>query len=225
MRLSLCQPALGRGGARLYRRLSGHDAVRSGRSHRGGRRTLHAHRARRGATCQTFRSARSSCATGLIARGRNLDRAKDDPTAHGEMVAIRRCLAAYDRKALRGQHPLHDRRTVRHVHGGDPVVPLRPARFRGVGGAARDTNGSDHDFERGAGAPAHRSRRSRSRAACWRTRRWRCFRRANDRGRDDGSIYRQLSPGNPVRATHMALCRRLPTPAACFCRRPAVGEK
>jgi tRNA(adenine34) deaminase len=38
----------------------------------------------------------------LIARGRNLGRTEDDPTAHGEMVAIRRGLAAHGRKALMG---------------------------------------------------------------------------------------------------------------------------
>jgi tRNA(adenine34) deaminase len=38
----------------------------------------------------------------LIARGRNLGRTNDDPTAHGEMVAIRRCLAAHGSKALKG---------------------------------------------------------------------------------------------------------------------------
>jgi tRNA(adenine34) deaminase len=38
----------------------------------------------------------------LLARGRNLGRSTDDPTAHGEMVAIRRALAAHGSKALRG---------------------------------------------------------------------------------------------------------------------------
>jgi tRNA(adenine34) deaminase len=38
----------------------------------------------------------------IIARGRNLGRSQDDPTAHGEMVAIRRCLAAHGRAALKG---------------------------------------------------------------------------------------------------------------------------
>jgi len=38
----------------------------------------------------------------IIARGRNLGRTKDDPTAHGEMVAIHRGLAAHGSKALRG---------------------------------------------------------------------------------------------------------------------------
>ena len=38
----------------------------------------------------------------VIARGRNLGRTNGDPTAHGEMVAIRRGLAELDRDALRG---------------------------------------------------------------------------------------------------------------------------
>jgi tRNA(adenine34) deaminase len=38
----------------------------------------------------------------VIARGRNLGRTNGDPTAHGEMVAIRRCLAELGRDALRG---------------------------------------------------------------------------------------------------------------------------
>jgi tRNA(adenine34) deaminase len=38
----------------------------------------------------------------LIARGRNLGRTTDDPTAHGEMVAIHRALARHGSKALKG---------------------------------------------------------------------------------------------------------------------------
>src|SRR5258707_1346854 len=38
----------------------------------------------------------------LLARGRNLGRTNGDPTAHGEMVAIRRCLAAHGSRSLRG---------------------------------------------------------------------------------------------------------------------------
>jgi tRNA(Arg) A34 adenosine deaminase TadA len=38
----------------------------------------------------------------VIARGRNLGRANDDPTAHGEMVAIRRCVADHGGAALKG---------------------------------------------------------------------------------------------------------------------------
>ena len=38
----------------------------------------------------------------VLARGRNLGKTNDDPTAHGEMVAIRRCLTAYGSVGLRG---------------------------------------------------------------------------------------------------------------------------
>ena len=38
----------------------------------------------------------------VIARGRNLGKTDGDPTAHGEMVAIRRCLADHGRAALQG---------------------------------------------------------------------------------------------------------------------------
>jgi tRNA(adenine34) deaminase len=38
----------------------------------------------------------------VIARGRNLGRTLGDPTAHGEMVAIRRCIADHGSVALRG---------------------------------------------------------------------------------------------------------------------------
>src|SRR5580693_6176695 len=38
----------------------------------------------------------------VIARGRNLGRTNGDPTAHGEMVAIRRCVADKGAAALRG---------------------------------------------------------------------------------------------------------------------------
>jgi tRNA(adenine34) deaminase len=38
----------------------------------------------------------------VIARGRNLGKTNDDPTAHGEMVAIRRCLADHGSAVLRG---------------------------------------------------------------------------------------------------------------------------
>ena len=38
----------------------------------------------------------------ILARGRNLGRTNDDPTAHGEMMAIRRGLADHGSAALRG---------------------------------------------------------------------------------------------------------------------------
>jgi tRNA(adenine34) deaminase len=38
----------------------------------------------------------------VMARGRNLGRTNQDPTAHGEMVAIRKCLAEHGPTTLRG---------------------------------------------------------------------------------------------------------------------------
>jgi len=38
----------------------------------------------------------------VLARGRNLGRTTDDPTAHCEMVAIRRCLARHGSRSLKG---------------------------------------------------------------------------------------------------------------------------
>lgn len=38
----------------------------------------------------------------ILARGHNLGRTNHDPTAHGEMVAIRRCLADHGSAALKG---------------------------------------------------------------------------------------------------------------------------
>jgi tRNA(adenine34) deaminase len=38
----------------------------------------------------------------VLARGRNLGRTNGDPTAHGEMMAIRHCLADHGSAALRG---------------------------------------------------------------------------------------------------------------------------
>jgi tRNA(Arg) A34 adenosine deaminase TadA len=38
----------------------------------------------------------------VLARGRNLGKTDDDPTAHGEMVTIRHCLAEYGSGSVRG---------------------------------------------------------------------------------------------------------------------------
>jgi tRNA(adenine34) deaminase len=38
----------------------------------------------------------------ILALGRNLGKTRDDPTAHGEMVAIRRCLSVHGSAALKG---------------------------------------------------------------------------------------------------------------------------
>jgi tRNA(Arg) A34 adenosine deaminase TadA len=68
----------------------------------------------------------------VIARGRDLGKVHDDPTAHAEMTAMRRALTEHGSAALTRQHALRDRRAVPHVHGRDYMVPCRPARFRGV---------------------------------------------------------------------------------------------
>ena len=68
----------------------------------------------------------------VIARGRNLGKVHDDPTAHAEMTAIRRALAEHGSAALRGSTPLRDRRAVLDVHGRNHMVPFRAARFRRV---------------------------------------------------------------------------------------------
>ena len=78
-----------------------------------------------------------------VARGRNLGVITDDPTAHGEMIAIRRALAVNNRVRARRQHALHDRRTLRDVHGCDPVVPFRAAGVRGLDRAALDPDRPD----------------------------------------------------------------------------------
>ena len=39
----------------------------------------------------------------VLARGRNLGKTNGDPTAHGEMMAIRHCLTAHGRDALKGR--------------------------------------------------------------------------------------------------------------------------
>jgi len=64
------------------------------------------------------------------------------------MVAIRRCLAVYDRSMLVGSTLYTTGEPCAMCVGA--ILPLRPARVRGVGGAARDTDGSGHDLERGA---------------------------------------------------------------------------
>ena len=38
----------------------------------------------------------------ILARGRNLGRRNDDPTGHGEMVAIRRCIFRHGSRVMRG---------------------------------------------------------------------------------------------------------------------------
>jgi tRNA(adenine34) deaminase len=61
----------------------------------------------------------------LLARGRNLGRTNNDPTARGDMVAIRRCLLRHGSKGLRGS-TLY---TTARCAGGDPVEPGRAPRL------------------------------------------------------------------------------------------------
>ena len=109
----------------------------------------------------------------VIARGHNLGRTKGDPTAHGEMVAIRTSRRPQVLGPAR-HHALYLGRALRDVHGRDPVVPFRPAGVRGVGRTQGDADQPDHDLERTRCAATRRLRRSRSPAECWRTTRWRC---------------------------------------------------
>ena len=109
----------------------------------------------------------------VLARGRNL----------GRTTAIRPRMARWSRSGAsstsirRGaarRHALHLGRTLRDVHGRDPVVPHRAAGVRRVG-RRNSPPGSTRSCCRAPTSPPPRnSRRSRSPAACWRTRRWRC---------------------------------------------------
>src|SRR5262245_51690485 len=83
----------------------------------------------------------------VIARGRNLGRTSDDPTAHGEMVAIRRCLADHGSAALRGSTLYTSGEPCAMCMGAIHWCHLA-ARFCGVGYAARHQDRPDHAFER-----------------------------------------------------------------------------
>ncbi len=82
----------------------------------------------------------------VIMRGRNL----------GRTTAIRPRMARWSRSAACprqlsgrercGHHALHLRRTLRDVHGRDPVVPHRAAGLCRLGRAARDQDRPDHDL-------------------------------------------------------------------------------
>jgi len=52
--------------------------------------------------CSAVMLPATMAAVAATARGRNLGRTNGDPTAHGEMVAIRSCLAAHGSRSLRG---------------------------------------------------------------------------------------------------------------------------
>jgi tRNA(Arg) A34 adenosine deaminase TadA len=109
----------------------------------------------------------------VMARGRNLGRTNQDPTAHGEMDAIRKCLAEHGPAALRGS-------TL--YTSGEPCAMCMGAilwcHVERLVFAASVTQLATKIDQISCRAPRSRPRRhllqSRSPAACWQTRRWRC---------------------------------------------------
>ena len=58
----------------------------------------------------------------VMVKGRNLVKQEKNPTAHGEMVAIRRFLARYGPDTLKGTTLYTSGESCVYVHGRDPVV-------------------------------------------------------------------------------------------------------
>jgi hypothetical protein len=103
----------------------------------------------------------------VIAHGHNLSKTNDDPTAHGEMVAIRRCLADHGSAALHGATLYTFRRTVRDVHGRDHLLRRRPVGLCRLGAADRQLDESNHDHQRrGGGAGTMGSDQDHRRRLC-----------------------------------------------------------
>jgi Cytidine and deoxycytidylate deaminase zinc-binding region len=84
----------------------------------------------------------------VMARGRNLGRTNQDPTAHGEMNAIRKCLAEHGPATLRGSTLYTSGEPCVMCMGAIPLVPRRAAGVCRVGDTARDQDQSDHAVER-----------------------------------------------------------------------------
>ena len=80
----------------------------------------------------------------VIARGRNLGRSTRDPTAHGEMVAIRRGLADHGPDALRGSTLYTSGESLCDVHGRDPLVSHGKTGFCRVDCPTRRQDRPDH---------------------------------------------------------------------------------
>src|SRR6476661_4073154 len=77
----------------------------------------------------------------VMVKGRNLVKQEKNPTAHGEMVAIRRFLARYGPDTLKGT-TLYT--SLRHVHGRDPVVRNFSPGLRRLARRARGQDRADH---------------------------------------------------------------------------------
>ena len=84
----------------------------------------------------------------VLARGRNIGRTKDDPTAHGEMVAIRTFLAVRKSTELHGTTLYTTGEPCAMCMGAILWCRIRPAGVCGVGEATRNANRPDHDLER-----------------------------------------------------------------------------
>jgi len=81
----------------------------------------------------------------VMVKGRNLAKQEKNPTAHGEMVAIRRFLARYGPDTLKGT-TLYT--SLRHVHGRDPVVRNFSPGLRRLARRARGQDRADHGHRR-----------------------------------------------------------------------------
>ncbi len=100
----------------------------------------------------------------VIARGRNLGRTNRDPTAHGEMVAIRRCLAEHGPAALRGSTLYTSGEPCAMCMGAILWCHVGRLVFAASVDAARHQDRPDHAVERrgrrqGAVRPDHDHRR------------------------------------------------------------------
>jgi len=83
----------------------------------------------------------------VMARGRNLGRTNQDPTAHGEMDAIRKCLAEHGPATLRGSTLYTSGEPCAMCMGAILWCHVERLVCR-VGDAARDQDRSDHAIER-----------------------------------------------------------------------------
>jgi tRNA(adenine34) deaminase len=81
----------------------------------------------------------------IFARGRNRSRQLDDPTAHGEIDAIRRALAQHGSKALQGATPCTSGEPCAMCMGAILVVPFWSARIRCVDRSSRCLDEPDDD--------------------------------------------------------------------------------
>jgi Cytidine and deoxycytidylate deaminase zinc-binding region len=83
----------------------------------------------------------------VMAKGRNLGKQEKDPTAPGEMVAIRHFLARYGPDKLKGT-TLYGSGESFHVHGRDPVVRNFSPGLRRLARRARGQDRADHGHRR-----------------------------------------------------------------------------